>query len=237
MRVCLLLAVLLSLAAANVLAASPPPVKAGDVVFAADFERPDALRSFSKPAGTVQVEALSKTAHALAVEGPAGGGTTCVTAPLPVERLRGCKLDLSARMKAENVSAKPQPWNGIKFMMVLESADDKSNPQADIPVGTFDWQQVFWQVYVPPNATKMTLFLGLEGVAGKVWFDDVEIRVRRPRPATDPKQGRQGPPPLRGVMYTGDGTNEGNFKQLGRDWNANLIRWMLMDCLRKPEEV
>src|SRR6185369_10584732 len=39
---------------------------------------------------------------------------------LPIELMRGAMVFVSADIQATNVSAKPQPWNGIKLMIKLE---------------------------------------------------------------------------------------------------------------------
>jgi hypothetical protein len=48
---------------------------------------------------------------------------------------------LRAVVKAESVSEPPNSWNGVKVMLVLESASgSKQYPQIQLPAGTFDWK-------------------------------------------------------------------------------------------------
>jgi endoglucanase len=210
------------------------PPKAGDLVFAADFEAADPLAAWPARAGAVRLDAGYHGGQALFVECGEGAGPAAahVAAALPVERVRGCKLLFSAMVRAEGVSAKPNPWNGIKFMAPIDTPGSKIWPQGDIPVGTFDWRKIVWQTYVPQDATQLTLVLGLENVRGKAWFDDVRVTVRRP-PLAAPPQPAQGPaykghtlPRLRGAMVSPD-IDEDGLRTFGRDWNANLIRWQL----------
>src|SRR5690606_28120852 len=106
---------------------------------------------------------------------------------LPVEPLRNAWLYVSADIRADQVSAKPEDWNGIKLMLKVEGPAGTRWPQAPIPVGTFDWQRFSARVLIPADATAVTLFLGLEKVSGTAWFDDLRItlarRIAQPPPA------------------------------------------------------
>jgi hypothetical protein len=81
--------------------------------------------------------------------------------------MRGYVVQFSARIKAENVSRKPQPWNGVKFMAAVVTDHEKSWPATELPEGTFDWQQVAFRAIVPDDAKQVTLVVGLEAVTGK----------------------------------------------------------------------
>ena len=240
-----IVALVVFVAAAVASAAEPPapsaPPRAGEVVLAADFEDADPLAGWKVyPAGTVAAEAGFQSPHAVRVEVAADAAkrTAFAEMSLPVERMRGCTILLSARIKAENVSAKPQSWNGIKFMAPYTAGGSRSHPQAEIGTGTFDWRRVTWQASVPADAEKMVLLLGLENVTGRVWFDDVRVTVRRPLPPMPAavaagKSVYRGHtlPRLRGAMV-GTSIDEDGLRTLGRDWNANVIRWQL--CGYKP---
>ncbi|MBM3858435.1 MAG: glycoside hydrolase family 5 protein [Verrucomicrobia bacterium] len=152
---------------------------------------------------------------------------------LPVEAMRGWTVRGSAMVKAENVTAKPNPWNGIKVMLIIETPDGKSYPQAPLDVGTFDWKRAVFTARIPTNATAVTLCLGLEKVTGKVWFDAVKISGHKPPTTTKPAPV-PGPmftgrtvPRLRGAMI-GPRIDEEGLRAFGRDWNANLVRWQLI---------
>ena len=79
----------------------------------------------------------------------------------------------------------------------------------------------------------MSVCLGLEAVRGKVWFDDVRIVVGKP-PLVPPSQAPAGTafrghdlPRLRGAMISPT-IDEAGLRTLGKEWNANLIRWQLI---------
>ena len=151
---------------------------------------------------------------------------------LPRQDLAGCVLHCAARVKAEGVSAKPQEWNGIKFMLIIEAGGEKSYPQASLEVGSFDWREAVFTAKVPPHATNILIVLGLERVNGEVRFDEVLITVSKPAPGpilarTGPKHIGHDLPRLRGAMVSPRIDEEG-LRVLGQEWKANLIRWQLI---------
>jgi endoglucanase len=152
---------------------------------------------------------------------------------LPAEVMRGYTVRGVARVKAANVSAKPNAWNGIKFMLAIDARSGKRWPQALLEAGTFDWQTARFSAKIPSDATAVTLCLGLERVTGQVWFEDMAITVAKPPPVAAPA-AVAGPmfkghdlDRLRGVMIHPNITAE-SLRTLGRDWQANLIRWQLI---------
>jgi endoglucanase len=211
--------------------ASAAPAR-GETVFQSDFEQSNALRGWR---GSGQLQSGYQSQHALAIERrrEAPGRGAVMRFPIPIDSLRGCTLRGSAVVKAENVTAKPHPWNGIKFMLALESANGRSWPQAEIDVGSFDWKRVAFAARIPPTATNAELVLGLEEVEGKVWFDDVRFAVAKlpvtPRPRPVAGVPFKGHPlaRLRGAMVSPSIDAE-SLRVLGHNWNANLIRWQLV---------
>jgi hypothetical protein len=159
--------------------------------------------------------------------------TALKLSPLPVEQMRGWTVRGTAMVKAENVTAKPNPWNGVKFMLVSETPDRKLYPQAPLDVGTFDWKRTAFTARIPTNATAVTLCLGMEQVTGKVWFNDVKISAykppltKKPAPMPGPMFTGRSVPRLRGAMI-GPRIDEDGLRTFGRDWNANLVRWQLI---------
>jgi hypothetical protein len=86
-------------------------------------------------------------------------------------------------VKAQNVSVKPLPWNGVKFMMQVDSPRGASWPAAQFDAGSFDWQSAGFAARIPDDASRVLLFVGLEAVTGKAWFDDLRVYVgKTPRP-------------------------------------------------------
>lgn len=161
------------------------------------------------------------------------GSAGLTTIALPAEQMRGHTVRVEARVRAEDVSAKPDPWNGIKVMVAIDAPAGKSWPQAPLDTGSFDWRRAGFTAKIPADATAVTLCLGLERVTGRAWFDDVSIRVvkppvtNRPAPAAGPMFRGHDLPRLRGAMV-GTDISADSLRTLGRDWNANLVRWQLI---------
>ncbi len=205
-------------------------VSRGHVFFRTDFEGASAAAGWT---GAVKFEPGYKSERALVRAAGAGEKGSTVSIKLPAERMRGCTVRGAAMIKAENVSAKPNGWNGIKCMLAIETPDRKLWPQADIGVGSFDWQKAGFSARIPADATAVTLVLGMEMVSGKVWFDDVEIAVAKApvmvkgRVQTGPAWRGHNLPRLRGTMISPNITPE-SLKLLGKQWGANLIRWQLI---------
>lgn len=199
-------------------------------MFQADFEHADALQGWT---GSPKLEGGYRSPQALSLELIRTGQVAMAQHRLPIERWRGCTLRGSVMVKALDVSAKPNPWNGLKVMLALETPDRKLWPQAPLETGSFDWKRAAFSVRIPTNATAATLCLGLEQVTGRAWFDDVKLAVAnpppasRPAPVARPKFTGHDLPRLRGAMV-GPDIDEAGLRVLGREWNANLIRWQLI---------
>ena len=124
--------------------------------------------------------------------------------------MRGYVVQFSARIKAENVSRKPQPWNGVKFMAPLVTSRETTWPAAETDAGTYDWRKVVFRAVVPDDARQISLVVGLEAVTGRAWFDDIRATVWKRLPS-DGRRAAAGPvfkghdlPRLRGAMISPD---------------------------------
>jgi endoglucanase len=214
----------------SLLGAGEAPFPKGHVFFHSNFEPPEALQGWTGP---VRLEEMGPQQQAMAVESSAPADARTAQRKLPAADLRGYTIRATARVKAAQVSAKPNPWNGIKFMLAIETPTGRQWPQAPLEIGTFDWKNAAFTARIPTNATAVTLCLGLEQVTGKVWFDDVKLVVAKPPPPPRPAPVA-GPlfkghplPRLRGVMISPQ-IDEAGLRVLGQDWNVNLIRWQLI---------
>jgi len=214
-------------------AGSPAPLPKGYVFFETGFEGSDALKGWTGPA---TLAPGGKDGQALLVERKArtAAQAALVQVALPVEKMRGYRVYFSAQIKAQNISPKPHPWNGVKFMAPVVAASGKSWPAATLDAGSFDWQRVSFAVRVPDDAEAMSLVLWVEAVTGKAWFDDIRVTVGKPPlPAVHP-QVASGPaykghalPRLRGAMVSPHIDDE-SLRLFGRQWHANVIRWQLI---------
>lgn len=168
-------------------------------------------------------------------------GNTAISMSLPVEKLRGKRVMVRARVRAENVSQPPVAWNGVKCMLRVDHPGGTDWPQKQNVAGTFDWQTIENVATINPNATGIQLILGLESVTGTVWFDEVSLQIigamrRRPDNATDELRNATDRDAvykghdrrrLRGAMI-GTNVGESDIRVLGGEWGANHIRWQLL---------
>ncbi len=134
--------------------------------------------------------------------------------------------------------------HAIKFMVTVGNetyqaavAAEVSSPRGDQggkddPTakagGMFDWKPAAVRIFVPWDAKTMTISLGLEAsVTGKVWFDDLKIQVRQVNafPRGKVAMGPWKFPRLRGTMIDPRALKEEDYKVLGGEWKANLVRW------------
>ncbi len=215
---------------ARISASDTGTLRKGDVVYQADFEGSNTLSGWS---GAAALEPGYASAQGVALETKADAPGAVLARQLPAEAVRGCRIRASVMVKARQVSPKPNPWNGVKFMLVAESPAGKSYPQATVDTGTFDWRRAAFTAQVPADTTSLTLVLGLEQVSGKVWFDDLKLTVAKapltvqPGPVAGPVFKGHSLPRLRGAMVSPDIDAE-SLRVLGQEWKANLIRFQLI---------
>jgi hypothetical protein len=97
-------------------------------------------------------------------------------APLNVQKFSGQTVKITTRVRADSISDKPNPWNGVKLMFHLRNAEGKLDyPQFKLPTGTYPWTDVAWTVTVPENTVELYLTIGLEKVTGTACYDAIHI--------------------------------------------------------------
>lgn len=217
------------------------PLKTGDVVWSDSLQGGDPAANGWKAEGGGKMTAREDgdgIHFEVAPEAAAAGSK--IARSLDAARLRGAAIAVSVRVQAEGVSAKPNPWNGIKLLLhtVTDSGAD-SYPQADVEVGSFGWTTIQVMTSLPRNLKSIQLVLGMEAVSGRVLFKDLRIEVVVP-PWEEPPAVAEGTPvfkghdvpALRGVMVPTKLTEE-DVAFLAKNWNVNLIRWQLGQTVHK----
>lgn len=194
----------------------------------ATFDEPNALGGWN---GKASLERIDANSHSVAITANSERGSV-LTRALDPDQVRGCVIRCSVKVRAEHVSAKPNSWNGVKCMLVIETPAGKEYPQAALDTGTFGWREARFTTRIPTAATNVSLVLGLEQVSGKVWFDDLKVVVTRepvvkPGPIPGPRFKGHALSRLRGTMIS-PSINEEGLRTLGGEWNANLIRWQFI---------
>lgn len=217
-----------SLAIAPIAPSRAAPAQNGEVIVAEDFAGASSLDRWSNNGdgsagidhGALSIRLFDPKTH-------------LVSCHVPVERFRGTRLTLSAKVKALDVSRPEMGHDGIKFILQTRApGGDRYHAVTDLH-GAFDWRALGVSAPIPPDATEINILLGLAGVTGEVFFDDVKLVVSgvpRKRTEVNPNAETKEKPDrrtdvhrLRGVMY-GPRVNEADLRVLA-GWGANLIRW------------
>lgn len=161
---------------------------------------------------------------------------------LPLDQFRGHRIRLKADVEAQDVSEKPQPWNGIKLMLRIVTPAQTLWPQVRVSSGSFDWRTVSGVLPVPADATRVSLIIGLEQVSGTARLHNISLSPLSsalPIAMADPNQpiftGR-GANGLRGAMVSPQTMKRADFDVLSRDWGANLARWQLIRSRNDPKD-
>jgi len=153
------------------------PVKAGDPIYHWTFSDPGAdagWQGMDNPA--IGWKATPPSMKALRIVNAVGGALNAAAyIPLDVAKVRGHRLVVSANVKATDVVKPPQPWNGVKVMLVVKSPKGDQYDQLPDVHGTFDWRDIRFNSDVPANATSVTLVLAIENTSGTADFDNVKI--------------------------------------------------------------
>lgn len=96
--------------------------------------------------------------------------------PVPIDKVRGKTIVLSAKVKGENISKPDKSYLGIKMMLVITGADGKINyPDTARITGSFDWRELKTVATVPPDAKSVTIQIGLQNSTGSIFFSDLEL--------------------------------------------------------------
>lgn len=171
------------------------------------------------------------TGHSLKLTNTSSSQVKSAWLTLPSQCLAGKRIVIRGEVKADNLSAKPNSWNGIKMLFYYKRANDTTvyNPQITLGVGTFGWTKVSMVVSVPSDVVLTKLQLGLELVSGSVNFDNVSIDLIDVdwTDWTNPTPNFRGHTEnrLRGMMINTNMT-DADIDEV-KAWKANLVRWQL----------
>jgi len=149
---------------------------AGNLLHNGDFERGlEGWQTTKPPGGTIEV-----------VPGPRGqcarlsssdrSGSTYLIQTIDPERIKGKRLRLDARMKAQDVVLGGFPYSQAKATLVWNDGQTDHDLEIDF-LYTFDWRKISAVWTIGDNCTRATLYLGMHTTTGTVWFDDVVLAV------------------------------------------------------------
>ena len=148
-------------------------------------------------------------------------------------------FEASVRVRGEEVSVPPEPYNGVKFVFRCRKPGDEAAvwPGALLPTGFFDWRTAFVcsDKSTCVKGGTADLLLGLQNSSGTAVFDLSTLRIGKPEPHwpvtnqnhTARYSAAQQQKPLRGVMSSGGDMTEDDFKTL-HEWGATLLRFQMV---------
>ncbi|MDF3128564.1 cellulase family glycosylhydrolase [Kiritimatiellaeota bacterium B1221] len=153
-------------------------------------------------------------------------GDKMVILPFDLTSFKGAKIEISGKVRGENISRPGHVYTGVKVQLhVLEAGGQQNWIDQGGSYGTFDWKDLSARAGIPQDALSATLALGLQECTGTVWISDVEVRrvekaVVRPAPKEVNASTK-----LRGVMSPLN-VDSGDFQDL-KAWKVNLVRWQM----------
>lgn len=217
--------------------------------FRIDFQDP-AVKAAIAACPYAKLEKDFEQTDVLTIEVPNQGadisGQNLVRLPIDLRKMDAvgytvyCEGDVSYR----DVSKPAQVWNGVKFMLPLDSKTlGESHPSflrlhnRQKSWGSEEWFKTSGRADIPPDVEKAWLCLGLQGSSGTASFRNIRLSrgdkapVSTLRTPVIPKAAYTvDPPRLLGVMSPNTenkGPKEQDFADLAA-WGANGIRWQLI---------
>ena len=184
------------------------------------------------------------TGNILTVDVPAVAATGTfygARASFDLAQFEGRTLSASVLARAETLSTPERSTYGIKVMLHFTDPETGANryPEAPRPAAPFEWRtmEVVDTVSGGARSARGRLWLGLQGVSGRVQFDLSTAEVVNGDPLFPQVNGDltcaytarvSGAPQKRGVMLPGKACTENDFQTLCQ-WGATLVRYQMTD--------
>ncbi|MBN2642702.1 MAG: cellulase family glycosylhydrolase [Victivallales bacterium] len=155
-------------------------------------------------------------------------------------------IQIEAVLRGKDIVRGAETYYGPKVMLVYRKNGKTYYPDIPYRFGTYDWVKIRRVVKIPKNSENMILVLGMQGISGELWIDNVTIyncvedqSLKNVPPPVNPEadkipRGNFKGTEYRGVMSGSDLSPEA-FKTLS-EWNVNLVRYQLRPGLNiKPK--
>ncbi len=224
--------VLLGLIVSALLHASP--YQAGDMVYQLDMQSAVVQsRPLIDGAQWVKDGPDGQVCYQITVGKALGPNMNASAFPIDLAPYRGLYMQLSCKVKAQDVTQPRQSWNGIKCMLNYKTptTGEHWHNQGNV-FGSFDWKTINTNFMVPNDAAAGQLMLGLQDCTGTAWIKDVKLTVLQAPPTRPKLPDSLGPaykghnlPRLRGVMSPQQFRTQ-DFVDLEK-WNVNVVRWQM----------
>ena len=96
-----------------------------------------------------------------------------------VAKMKGRKVVLYGKIKAEDVKKAAKPWLGIKFLIAYQVKDKKGTRfvEGKFPrSGSFDWKEFETSIKLPEDLSMFCINIGLQETSGTIHVSDVELK-------------------------------------------------------------
>ena len=216
------------------------------VVYEDDFTDAE-CGAWQLPPGAAWVEEAGERVLQVQATGDPRLNNVAATRDFDFSRLAAPSLVvLEGEVKYAEVTRPQEPWNGVKFMMVVPQEHGRNGYfQAPGAFGDSDWRPVRAMMHVTEPLRPGRLVMGLQDATGRAWFRRLKMTITPRIEAFPPltPEDFQAPytarvknePVRRGAMSplpSRPGVVEEDLPVL-RAWGANLLRWQLV---RYPSE-
>jgi len=104
-------------------------------------------------------------------------GFTALELNLPVTLWVGQIIRIDAMIKGDNIGDKPEHNNAgyINIEAMTKASGPKNPTDWGRFHGTFDWKAVSYKWRIPDDAQKVMIRIGLQGVTGIIYLDNIRI--------------------------------------------------------------
>ncbi|WP_276741633.1 glycoside hydrolase family 5 protein [Victivallis vadensis] len=155
---------------------------------------------------------------------------TWLNIPVDPVKARGRAVQLEAEMRGENIAVPSPAYLGPKLMLGIATPTGGSHAEQEKQFGTFGWRKFHTYAKIPPDATGLTLSIGLQNTKGALEMRNVKI-ILLPAEGLDrftPPPGRlQAIPKYRGAM-AGPRLTADDIRDFSEKFGGNLLRWQLL---------
>lgn len=213
------------------LIASPLLFAAAQCVYETGFS-PDELSGWKLPAPITATETVDGVpVLRITVKPGDEKGQNLAVREIDLRPFRGKQLFFEYEVMAEAVSKPPQPWNGVKLMLHYRTPGEEAWRSPRELFGSFGWRTVTVGAFIPEDAGKGTINLGLQDSSGTLKVR--KLRILSAEPPFRVPAGFQAAytdrvrkmPVHRGAMSP-NSFRPGDMEEL-KSWGANLIRWQI----------
>lgn len=144
-----------------------------ETILREDFESPGNWRKYIRGKGTIALVPGGVQGKCLKTTS-ADQALVYYSQPLPVDRVRGKRLIIRAKVKLEHVVRGKKVYSTAKIHLGARVGKVQRNYARRFE-GTADWHDELLIAEIPEDATRVVLDLGLQNATGTAYYDDLVV--------------------------------------------------------------